>query len=114
MPVEIKTVEYAIQIIVIAVKGRLDAFEAPGLRKQCEAYLEKGIAHFVFDLSELISLDSAGLAVLVSVLKHARQAEGDVRLIWPKAEAASRILKLTKFDSVFASIDSSQIVPKGF
>ena len=114
MAVEIKTVEYSIKIIVIALKGRLDAFEAPALRKQCDAYLSQNIAHFVFDLSELMMLDSAGLAVLVSVLKHARQADGDVRLIWPKEETASRILKLTKFDQVFVSIEPSQIIPKGF
>jgi len=114
MPVEINTTEYVLKIVSIAIKGRLDAFEAPALRKKCDDYLAEGTAHFVFDLSEISMLDSAGLAVLVSVLKRARLASGDVRLIWPREEIASRILKLTKFDQVFTSIDASQIVPKGF
>lgn len=114
MPIEIKTTEYTLKIVVIAPQGRVDAFEAPTLRKMCEAYFESGVTHFVFDLSEVTMLDLAGLAVLVSVLKRTRQNEGEVRLVWPKHEAASRILKLTKFDQVFQSIESSQIVPKGF
>jgi anti-sigma B factor antagonist len=114
MPVEITTTEYTVRIIVIALNGRLDAFEAPHLRKQCEDHLAQQVSHFVFDLREVSMIDSAGLAVLVSTLKHARLAGGEVRLIWPRAEAAERILKLTKFDQVFQSIDTSQIIPKGF
>ena len=114
MPVEINTTEYVLKIVSIAIKGRLDAFEAPALRKRCDDYLAEGTAHFVFDLSEVTMLDSAGLAVLVSVLKRSRMAAGDVRLVWPREETAARILKLTKFDQVFVSIDPSQIVPKGF
>jgi anti-anti-sigma factor len=114
MSVEIVTTEYVLRIVTIALAGRLDAFEAPALRKKCDDYLASGVTHFVFDLSKISMLDSAGLAVLVSVLKRARLAEGDVRLVWPREEAASRILKLTKFDQVFVSIESSQIIPKGF
>ena len=115
MAIQILTQEIIIRIIVIAPqKGRLDAFEAPALRKACDKYLEQGVYHFVFDLSQITMLDSAGLAVLVSVLKRARLKDGDVRLIFPMAEEANRVLKLTKFDQVFKSIDISQIVPKGF
>lgn len=114
MSLEIKTNDYHIQIIVINLIGRLDAFEAPALRKMCEDYIAQNATHFVFDLTELSMLDSAGLAVLVSVLKRARLKEGDVRLIWPRETAAARILKLTKFDQVFTCIEPAQIVPKGF
>lgn len=114
MTIEITTQEHTIRIIVLALNGRLDAFEAPALRKVCDDYLAQQVNHIVFDLTEVSMLDSAGLAVLVSTLKRTRLANGDVRLIWPRAEAAARILKLTKFDQVFQSIEPSQIVPRGF
>jgi anti-anti-sigma factor len=114
MTLEINTTEQIIKIATIGLRGRLDAFEAPALRKRCDEYLSDGYTHFVFDLSEVAMLDSAGLAVLVSILKRTRLTNGDVRLVWPQAEAASRILKLTKFDQVFVSIEKSEIVPKGF
>lgn len=114
MPIEITTTEHTLKIVVIALNGRLDAFEAPALRKVCDDHLARQVNHIVFDLTEVSMLDSAGLAVLVSTLKRARLANGDVRLVWPRAEAATRILKLTKFDQVFQSIEPSQIIPRGF
>lgn len=114
MPLEINTTEQIIKIAEIKLNGRLDAFEAPALRKICDTFIANEHNHFVFDLTDVSMLDSAGLAVLVSVLKRARLNNGDVRLVWPKADAASRILKLTKFDQVFVSIERSEIIPKGF
>ncbi|MCX6066295.1 MAG: STAS domain-containing protein [Chloroflexi bacterium] len=114
MPLQLNTTEHFLKIVAITLNGRLDAFEAPALRKICDDYVSQGVNHFVFDLTDVSMLDSAGLAVLVSVLKRARLAEGDVRLIWPREEAAARILRLTKFDQVFTSILPEQIIPKGF
>lgn len=112
MPITINTTEHVLRIVVIAPHGRVDAYEAPALRKLCDDYVESGVNQFVFDLTNVTMLDSAGLAVLVSVLKRARLKDGDVRLIWSKNEAVSRILKLTKFDQVFASIEPSQVMPR--
>lgn len=114
MSLQINTTDYSLKIISITLSGRLDAFEAPALRKICDEFIEQGVIHLVFDLTAVSMIDSAGLAVLVSALKRTRQAGGDVRLIWPREEAAARILKLTKFDQVFTSIEASQIVPSGF
>ncbi|MFN8400263.1 MAG: STAS domain-containing protein [Anaerolineales bacterium] len=114
MSLEINSAEQIIKIAALTLKGRLDAFEAPILRKACDEYIANDFTHFVFDLTDVAMLDSAGLAVLVSVLKRARLKNGDVRLVWPREEAASRILKLTKFDQVFVSIEKSEIVPRGF
>ena len=114
MSLEINSTEQVIKIAAITLKGRLDAFEAPALRKMCDIYMADQYTHFVFDLTDVSMLDSAGLAVLVSVLKRTRMKNGDVRLVWPREEAASRILKLTKFDQVFVSIDKSEIIPRGF
>ena len=114
MSLQIQSTEQNIRIMVITLQGRLDAFEAPNLRSICDQYVAENIIHFVFDLSEITMLDSAGLAVLVSVLKRTRLSNGDVRLIWPKADAAIRILKLTRFDQVFTSITIADIIPRGF
>ena len=93
--------EIIIRRIVIAPSERLDAFSAPELRGEIDRLLADGATQFVLDLSKISFLDSSGMAVLVSLLKRARQAGGDVKLVMPIEEAAQRILKLTKFDRVF-------------
>lgn len=98
--------EYVVRIMVIKPEGRVDTFTSVNLRNQLETLLTEGVSKFVIDLSNVTFLDSAGMAVLVSVLKRARQAGGDVKLVWPKEEPAQRILRLTKFDRVFEMVDA--------
>lgn len=114
MALQIFPTEHIIRIVSIVLSGRLDAFDAPALRKVCDEFIEAGVIHLVFNLTDVKMIDSAGLAVLISALKRTRLNGGDVRLIWPHEDAAARILKLTKFDQVFTSIDPSQILPKIF
>lgn len=98
--------EKVIRIVVVAPRSRVDAFSAPKLRERLEGLADEGVTRFVIDLAAVPFLDSAGMAVLVSTLKRARQAGGDVRLTWPKQEAAGRILRLTRFDRVFEMAES--------
>jgi anti-sigma B factor antagonist len=97
------------RIKIISLSGNLDAYEAPTVRKNLLDLIEAGSLRFVIDLSNVDFMDSAGMAVLVNLLKRTRQADGDICLVWPKEEAAQRILKLTRFDRIF-QITSS--VPK--
>ena len=103
---DLQVTEYIIRIAVATPHQRIDAFSAPKLREQLDALLEKGVTRFVLDLSHVPFLDSAGMAVLVSLLKRTRNQNGDVRLVWPAEEAARRILRLTKFDKVFTMSES--------
>lgn len=101
-------------IAIVAVRDRIDAYNAAELRGRLEQLLAEGITRFVLDLTDVPFLDSAGMAVLVSLLKRARGAAGDVRLVWPKKEEAQRILRLTKFDRVFEMVETPAAALKGF
>lgn len=105
---ELEVTEHIVRSAVVRVGSRIDAFTAPALRERLDALLEAGTTRFVIDLSPVPFLDSAGMAVLVRLLKNARQAGGDVALVWPDLEAARRILKLTKFDRVFPMYADAQ------
>lgn len=106
--------EHVTRTIVIAPNRRIDAFSAPELRAVIDQQFQSGARHFVLDLSAVPFLDSAGMAVLVSLLKRAREAGGDVHLVWPTEEAARRIIKLTKFDRVFMMSDSAEAALAAF
>ena len=104
---QLDTVEHTVQMAVIAPKESVDAFTGEKLKAHLNGMLDKGIHHLVIDLSQVPFLDSAGLAVLVTALKRARQVGGDVRLVWPEAESARRIIHLTKFHQIFSISDTA-------
>lgn len=98
---ELQITEHVVRILIVKPLSRIDAFSAPELRARVDEMLANGTTRFILDLEAVPFLDSSGLAVLVSLLKRAREAGGDVKLVQPQAPAAQRILKLTKFDRVF-------------
>lgn len=104
---EINIFEKTLRMGVITLIGRVDAFSVAKLDEQFDALFNGGFSEFVVDLSAVEFLDSAGIARLVTLLKRARLAGGDVRLVWPKLETAQRILKLTKFDRVFQMMETA-------
>ena len=98
---DIQIEERVIRIQIVTVGGRIDAFNAPELRTHFQKLIEDGSKLFVLDLRRVDFMDSAAMAALVSLLKQARQAGGDVNMVAPDSEGARRILALTKFDRVF-------------
>jgi len=100
--------------VVITLRGRIAAFHTPMLREQFDGLIAEGVKHFVLDLSHVEFLDSAGLAVLINLLKRAQQEGGDAKMILPKAENAQRILRLTRFDKVFALSETAEEAVQSF
>ena len=111
---DLVTCEHVLRVVIVAPQERVDVVNAPELRQQLSQLFESGATNFVIDLSEVPFMDSSGMAVLVSILKRARQAGGDVKLVWPRIEAARRILNLTKFDRVFDIADMAEAALKLF
>lgn len=106
--------EHVIRIQIITIEGRLEAFTLAPLKEEQNKLIDAGHHHFVVDLSQATFMDSAGMSTLVSLLKRARQAGGDVVLVKQTDEAAYRILTLTRFDQVFAMADDAESALKLF
>lgn len=104
----ISTEEHIIRNVVLAVDGRFDAFHIDTFQQHAKALIDDLVVHFVVDLTHVDFLDSAAIAALVTLLKKARKGGGDVKLVWPVHKDAQRIIRLTKFDTVFAMFDSAE------
>jgi anti-anti-sigma factor len=85
---------------LVVLEGRIDATAVQTQRERLRGLLDRGLTRLVIDLSRTQFLDSAGMAMLVSVMKRARQAGGDVRVVEPADESVRRILHLTRLDLV--------------
>ncbi|MBT2264366.1 STAS domain-containing protein [Rhodococcus erythropolis] len=92
--------------VVIAPQGRLNMVAAPGLRAQLHELVANGSIRIVIDLSGTDFIDSSGLGALVSALKAARQAGGDLRIATPSRQIET-VLELTNLNRVLRVYPSS-------
>lgn len=93
--------------VTVSVQERLDVVSAPHLKSTLETYMAQGVNQFVIDLSATPFMDSAGMAVLVTLLRRCRMNGGNVKLTWPLHEPVQRTLTLTRFDRVFEIVGRS-------
>ncbi|WP_262268742.1 STAS domain-containing protein [Microvirga yunnanensis] len=89
----------------LRLQGRLDAAAAPGLRARLDGALAGGATQVLVDLAEVPFIDSTGLGVLVSGLKAARRADGNLRLVAPGPQVR-RLMRLTALDRVFTILET--------
>ena len=83
----------------VAVEGRLVAAVAPSLREEVLGKITEGV-NVLFDLSQMVHIDSSGLGVLVQVLQKAKAGGGKVVLA--ALQPGSKIVfDITKVSRVF-------------
>ena len=112
---QVNSTEQVIRSPPSSLKGRLDAFEAPALRKICDDYISNEFQPFraLISLMSPYKLCRAARSARQRVRNAPIALRAATRHVWLYEEAASRILKLAKFDQVFVSIEKSEIVPRG-
>lgn len=89
-------------LTVLSCNGRLNMVAASRLKSQVDEIIAGGSSKIVVDLTETSFIDSSGLGALVSGLKAARQAGGDLRLAGA-GDQVRTVLSLTNLDRVLRS-----------
>jgi anti-sigma B factor antagonist len=85
---------------VIEVEGPVDLYAAPSLQQRANEVSDSGKTRVIVDLSSVDFIDSAGLGVLVDVLKRLRETEGSLSLVVTDYDI-ERLLDITGLDSSF-------------
>lgn len=75
------------RVAVVQMKGRLDLLSAVEVKQRLAAVVAEGSSRLVVDLGEVEFIDSSGLGALISGLKAARIAGGDLRIARPDKQA---------------------------
>jgi anti-sigma B factor antagonist len=84
---------------VISPTGRITMVTAPQLRADLYALVDGGNTRVVVDFGAVEFIDSSGLSALISGLKHARLAGGDLRITAPNHQVTT-ILEATTLSRV--------------
>ena len=95
---------------ILTVEGELDLYTAPMLRDRVLATFDDTGGHLIVDLTGVPFMDSSGLGMIVSCLKHVRESGGDLALVTRPASAPTKLLALTGLDRAiptFATVDDA-------
>jgi anti-anti-sigma factor len=85
-------------VIIVSVKGEVDAITAPELDAFLKDQLDQR-RNMVVNFSRLDYISSAGLRVLLAVVKEARKSGGDLRLAKIK-ENVEKVLSVSGFTNI--------------
>jgi anti-anti-sigma factor len=66
------------EVVVVHVKGRLDAASSPQLEKKINAIIESGHFKLLLNMAGVDYLSSAGMRLMLSVSKKLKHLEGKV------------------------------------
>jgi anti-sigma B factor antagonist len=83
--------------LTVEVSGRLDTLTAPEFESKVEPELS-GVKDLVIDLKDLEYISSAGLRVLMGLVKIMKD-QGEMKVINP-SEVVMDVFSLTGFDSI--------------
>ncbi|HEY2261965.1 MAG TPA: STAS domain-containing protein, partial [Streptosporangiaceae bacterium] len=79
---------------IIRLGGALDLDAAPALRERLIGMLHRGTSLLILDLSQVLSCDASGLAVLIGTQRRARSLGIMVRLAAPSLPV-TKVLRST-------------------
>jgi anti-sigma B factor antagonist len=107
MPAEFALTEEPLgeQRHVVAVRGEIDLFTAPELKKTLADAIENGATRVVVDLSETTFLDSTALGVLIGAVKRLRQRDGQLVIVNTDPNI-QKTFEITGLDQIFTIADT--------
>lgn len=91
-------------LTALCVEDGLRAPVGPELRRGIEALLGQGEREIVLDLSQVTSIDAAGVGELVRAYNMAVASEGDLRIMFASAWVREMLDRAGLFDLLSASL----------
>jgi anti-sigma B factor antagonist len=100
---------------LVEVSGTIDMDSSPRLRAHLVNLVGRGCHHLVVDMRQVDFIDSAGLRVLVGVLKQVWAQQGSMHLVITEERILKifRITNLTKSFPIHASVAQAMAADPG-
>ena len=101
------TVEEKGDVVVIRVKGRLDAASSPQLEKKINSIIDTGHFKLLLNMADVDYLSSAGMRLMLSVSKKLKQLEGKV-IACSLNDDVVEVIKMAGFQQVLEIYPSEE------
>ena len=92
------------KVLKVSITGRFTAAVAPGLRDKVLSTMKER-TNVLFDLTQMVHIDSSGLGVLVQILQQAKTGGGKVVLAGLQP-GPKIVFDITKVSRVFEIVDT--------
>jgi serine/threonine-protein kinase RsbW len=102
--VEISKFVHEDNIIVLEVKGEVDAYTSQDLNKTLGDVLDDGYHRIVVEVSQMTFISSAGIRAFLYAQREAVQLGGEVRFVGP-TDNVRRIFEIAGFFEIFQITD---------
>jgi anti-sigma B factor antagonist len=89
------------QFIIVAVKGRIDSNTAPQFLEALRSITIRDIYTIILDLHEVVYISSAGLRVLIDILKTCKKADKGELILVNVPQRIKETLELAGFAPLF-------------
>ena len=88
------------QATLVQVSGRVYSMNADQFGEALNTQIDDGKIYLVLDLSSVEYMSSAGLREIVTTLKKAKKAQGDLRIAQP-SQRVREVLEMAGLDTIF-------------
>ena len=92
---------------ILKIKGDVDLYSSPQVRKQVVSLISKTNINLLVDLAEVTYMDSSGVATLVEALQLAKKRGGKLKL-FSLGTTVKDVFELSRLDKVFDICDNEQ------
>jgi anti-sigma B factor antagonist len=100
-------------VIVMELPERLNQVEGQKFLNEMQPLLESDRPRVVLDCSQVQSMDSAGIEILLHCMGEAMKRDGDMKLA-ALSPAAATILELMRVDRLFEVFENPQEAARSF
>lgn len=100
-------------IVVLKLKGRLDASSAKTMKDKVNALTKDNQKSLVVDMKEVDFIDSTGLGTLVACLRSVNKLGGDIKIASLQDQVRA-ILELTRLHHIFGIYNDSAAAAQSF
>ena len=87
-------------VLILKLKGRLDASTSRDVKEKVTAIANRQKANIVFDMTDVDFIDSSGLGVLVASLRSVKESGGDIKIA-ALQDKVRAIFELTRLHRLF-------------
>ena len=101
------------KVVILNIKGYLDAHTAPMLESELQQLVDAGKYNILVNFSELLYISSAGLGVFMGFIENIRNNDGDIKLSNMNSKIY-RVFDLLGFPTLYDIVEKEQEALKKF